>query len=491
MEQQLDILRHGDMLDESGISVETAKAASLYSNSEGVVFPYYDPVKKQFTGFSRTRLDSPNGHVKYIQEAGTGGRLYFPPGAHEDAESNARLLPCFVVEGEKKALALSERLSRRGVVVGLGGVWNWCKKKPFHEGPRPLIDDFAKIKLHGRKVYIIFDSDVATNTSVRQAEEELAKALTDKGANVRLVSLLPLDGDSMGLDDWLVEWKEDWAAALGVLCRRAVFSRIEIPEIVTYGEMLTRTFPPIRILLGSDGFPILNSGGLCYIHSMSGVGKTYFALQMAHCLSTGRPFLGHAGTGTPSRVVFLQAELSGGWFQRRIRSLDRTFGPTKALWVMNGQMTLARPAGYGRHEVMLLPLEQIIQNYKADVLFIDPLQGFMDIPENSTDVNREFQRQLARLRHKYECAIVVTHHDRKQQEGDAMHRMRGSSVISDWADVVFSINRTVIEKEVVPDLLTLEYDKVRHAEGPRPDAMTLKRIRADDRPTPWLTSQQG
>ena len=492
---------HLDTLTDSGITAESAYKAGIMSLSEkdaedlgfhssGMYIPYIDPVTKE-NGFFRFRLDDPGPKgPKYLQVKDSGSHLYFPVLVDDPLLLSRPDMPLFIVEGEKKALSLQQRIMHRGLVVGVGGVWNWCKKERLGGGPRPLIDDFDHITLKGRKVFIVYDSDVATNSQVRKGEAALARSLRAAGADVRLCTVPPSpEGEKYGLDDCLRVWGEDWEAPMRQLCARSIPERVDIPPILGYAQMLAGDFPAIKVILGAEDLPLLNSGGLCYVHSTSGIGKTYFTLQMAHALAEGRDFLGAYQAREPRRVVFLQAELSPGWFQRRIRSLDRMFGHTDNLWVMNGQMDLAVPASYGKYEVSLAPLEEIIKNFRAEVLFIDPLQGYIDIPENSTDVNREFQRQLSKLRHKYECAIVLTHHDRKSGTGEGMHRMRGSSVLSDWADVVLSLERELDgDGRVVPHTLLLNWDKARHAEGPRPDVSRLQRlIAADTRPAPWLT----
>lgn len=496
---------HLDSLSDSGITTENASKAGITSlsagdaekigfRSSGMYIPYWDPASQDVNGFFRFRLDDvePKG-PKYLQAKGSGSRLYFAPLTMNDGNYAACLtrpeFPLFIVEGEKKALSLQQRIMHRGLVVGVGGVWNWCKKERLGGGPRPLIDDFDNIALKGRKVYIVYDSDVATNAHVRKGEDSLARSLRAAGSEVRLCTVPPgSDGEKYGLDDCLREWGEDWETPLVAIVRAALAERVDIPPIIQMGQMLLADYPEIKVILGEDDLPLLNSGGLCYVHSTSGVGKTYFTLQMAHSLSTGRIFLGAYPVRKPRRCLFLQAELSSGWFQRRVRSLNEMFGSTDKLWLMNGQMDLAVPAAYGKYEVNLAPLEEIIKNYRADVIFIDPLQGYLDIPENSTDVNREFQRQLSRLRHRYECAIVLTHHDRKSGQGEGMHRMRGSSVLADWADVVLSLEREVIDDRVVPHTLLLNWDKARHAEGPRPDVSRLQRlVSPDGGSAPWLT----
>jgi hypothetical protein len=524
--------KHLADLSESGIPQNVAEMAGWRSvtdaeameqglgRSSGILIPYFDPEAGDFNGFSRLRLDvvKEDGR-KYTQPAGSGSRLYFPSIMHAlDPDKFSDLLrgrlgdTCnvFIVEGEKKAVALQSRLGERALVVGIGGCWNWTKKdNSFDQETKALVDDFRHISLRNRIVYICMDSDVCTNPNVAKAERELSFALAKAGAKkVRLITLPPSRSRSkMGLDDWLLELGNDWEEEFRKLCRRSLDhtkGRQVIPRIYGYKEMMEHEFPPIRVIMGQDYFPLLNSGGLCYVHSMSGVGKTYFTMQMAHALATGSKFLGEYPTVGPLRVVFLQAELSGGWFQRRMRKLQDFFGEAPNISVLNGQMTFGRCGQYGKFDIDLSALEQIIVSREADVVFIDPLQGYMDLPESNTDANREFQRQLSKLRHKYECAVVVTHHDRKDSSGEGMHRMRGSSVLSDWADVVLSLERefktekdeeTNEKKKIaVPGSVMMDFNKTRHAEGDRPNYATrLRRVDVKGFSTPWLelSPEQG
>jgi hypothetical protein len=376
----------------------------------GLYIPYLEPSSEEFEGFGRLRMDEESDGQKYTQKEGTGSRLYFPAiiRMHEPGEfrrmlrGNGKATNVFIVEGEKKAFSLQQRLGARGLVLGLGGCWNWTKKRvDFDQGSRELIDDFKHVELRDRTVYICFDSDVTSNPNVAKAERELTHALRSAGVGkVRLITLFPhKKKGKVGLDDFLVECGADWEEEFRKLCWKSQLKdRVIVPRILSYEEMLNNRFKPIKVILGHKEFPLLNSGGLCYVHSMSGVGKTYFTMQMAHSLATGSKFLGEYPTAGPMTVVFLQAELSDGWFQKRIRRLNDYYGPADNLLIMNGQMTLGKAGQYGKFDINLSPLEQIIVTQRADVVFIDPLQGYTDIPENNTDANREFQRQLSLLR---------------------------------------------------------------------------------------------
>ena len=55
--------------------------------------------------------------------------------------------------------------------IGLTGVDCWHRKKSSS-----LLPDLERIELKGRKVFIAFDSDAATNSNVRENESLLADA---------------------------------------------------------------------------------------------------------------------------------------------------------------------------------------------------------------------------------------------------------------------------------------------------------------------------
>jgi hypothetical protein len=132
---------------------------------------------------------------------------YFPP-----AGATAKALaepgtPILVTEGEKKAA----RADQDGFAcIALAGVWAWQKKRQRDAddepiGPREPVEGLAAIPWKGRPVYIVFDSDAATNANVNLAEKCLADHLSLVGANVKIVRLpADKDGAKCGLDDYLV-----------------------------------------------------------------------------------------------------------------------------------------------------------------------------------------------------------------------------------------------------------------------------------------------
>jgi len=168
-----------------------------------LIIPYCDQ-NGDYIGFQRVRPDNPRKSrkddrpIKYESPRKSQNRAYFPP--HSDWRGvidDKRMI--LITEGEKK----SAKATQEGFpTIGLAGVWNWKSEAAKVDS---LIPDLDAIDWNGRDVVIAFDSDIATNENIQDAESRLAKQLSIKGAKVR-VARLPAaeDGSKVGLDDYLV-----------------------------------------------------------------------------------------------------------------------------------------------------------------------------------------------------------------------------------------------------------------------------------------------
>jgi hypothetical protein len=141
------------------------------------------------------RLDEQGKPRKYESQRGQPNVLHVP------TRCRARItdpnVDLFITEGWKKAAALA---GIGKTVVGISGVWNWQKD-------HALIPDWQAIlpSLAGRRVFIVFDSDAATNKHVRLAEDTLAGAfLLERGADAFILRIPPEpDGSKNGADDYI------------------------------------------------------------------------------------------------------------------------------------------------------------------------------------------------------------------------------------------------------------------------------------------------
>jgi hypothetical protein len=131
-----------------------------------------------------------SGLIKYLQPRRSGVRIYFPVAALEAVLHSTE--PLYLVEGEKKALAVAQL----GLpAIGICGVEGW-----HLAGSRALHPDLDDAGLNGRAVYVVPDSDVRSKPAVSAAVRRLGDALATRGAEGRLL-LVP--ENYKGIDDYL------------------------------------------------------------------------------------------------------------------------------------------------------------------------------------------------------------------------------------------------------------------------------------------------
>lgn len=205
-----------------------AQVTELYEGHEAspaLRFPYIDPTTGN--GFSdlpgrppfyRLRFFRPPSAFgekepknKYTNEPGFLPHAYFPTLPDVDwasALSDPRT-PLLVTEGELKAACATKH---GFLTIGLGGVSSFGSKKRGVE----FLPELEAVNWQGRRAYVAFDSDAATNKDVKLAENRLTALLSKRGAKVRVLRLPDVydDGRKTGLDDLLVELGPD---ALGEL----------------------------------------------------------------------------------------------------------------------------------------------------------------------------------------------------------------------------------------------------------------------------------
>jgi hypothetical protein len=175
----------------------------------GILIPYFD-INGKKTAFWRFRyLKQPEAKgfsaltkkkpLKYVQAAKSLNEIYLPPVVDWADVAKDPMQPILITEGEFKAACAS--INTEYPTIGLGGVWSWKSKKRKME----VLPEFDLFNWDQRPVYIVYDSDAVTNPMVMQAENALAKALTNLGAEPHVVRL-PMGDDNgkVGLDDFIV-----------------------------------------------------------------------------------------------------------------------------------------------------------------------------------------------------------------------------------------------------------------------------------------------
>ncbi|MGN6544491.1 MAG: phage/plasmid primase, P4 family [Aureliella sp.] len=206
---------HEKHLAESGLKLETIQAAGIYSETNPdkirsligcakptakklgpvIVFPFYDLDGRN--AYARIRPDAPRVHgdrkLKYESPKGQPNQVYLPPGVLPHLDASTELI---ITEGEKKSLAATQA---GFPTLGLVGVYGWKRK-----AESALLPTLERINWKARRVVVAFDSDIATNPNVQDAEKWLCHHLAARGADVKVIRL-PSSGDGKtGLDDYLL-----------------------------------------------------------------------------------------------------------------------------------------------------------------------------------------------------------------------------------------------------------------------------------------------
>jgi putative DNA primase/helicase len=180
-------------LRQVGISVEGSKQVP------GLVLPIRD-VHGDLV-FHQYRPDTPR------QRAGKPAKYELPAKARMVLDAplltqpklNDPAAPLWVTEAPVKADAIC---TAGGVAVGTFGVWGFKGKNL--RGGSTMLACWDWIALKGRTVYLVPDSDVATNPKVAQAVSRLGAALESRGADVRYCTIpTRADGTKVGVDDYL------------------------------------------------------------------------------------------------------------------------------------------------------------------------------------------------------------------------------------------------------------------------------------------------
>jgi hypothetical protein len=152
-----------------------------------LVFPQWgvagEPVGYQVRPDTAPMID---GRIaKYLSPPGAEVRLDIPPPCRELIGSPQ--VPLWVTEGVKKGDALA---SAGLTAVALAGVQMF------------RCDDWERIPLDGRRIFVVFDSDVMLKRPVYDALRSLRAYLTARGASLSYV-YLPTDRGKLGVDDFL------------------------------------------------------------------------------------------------------------------------------------------------------------------------------------------------------------------------------------------------------------------------------------------------
>jgi hypothetical protein len=143
------------------------------------------------------RVDGKGKVIKY--ETPKGARMRLDCAARQRDDLGNPAIGLWVTEGIKK----TDALRTHGLcAIGLLGVSNW--RGANVDGGKVALPDWERVALNNRDVYIVFDSDVATNSQVQRALRRLRGFLASRGAKPVVVLLAANGQNKVGVDDFLL-----------------------------------------------------------------------------------------------------------------------------------------------------------------------------------------------------------------------------------------------------------------------------------------------
>jgi hypothetical protein len=467
LKKQLDYSHQQSLLKESGIDPEVLLPRGYrtvknkvelrqlgFSVSQqrvpALLIPMYSPSGEPVT--RQIRPDNPRHKegkpVKYETPAHSELHLDVHPNQAERVKDPN--VPLWVTEGVKKGDCL---VSHGQCAVALQGVWCWQKGGS-------ALPEWEDIKLHGRPVYVAFDSDVMTKSEVQDALRALVDYLKVRGALVNIVYLPDKEnGGKQGVDDFL--------AAGGTVRELVAYAEDDLRAIPGEVGTLLSEVEPERVEWLWDGrIPL---GKLTILDGDPGLGKSVITIDLAARVTTGRGFPngdvdaldGVGGLGGLGGVVILSAEDGLGDTIRP--RFDAAGGDPHKIVAIS-----TVPDGDGNERNMSIPediatIEKAIRRVDAKLVIVDPLMAFLSGKANYDQDVRKALTPLARMAERTGAAVLVVRHLNKNTGGKAIYRggnsigiigtARSGLVVEEHPDNkdlrVFAVSKSNLAKKAV------------------------------------------
>ena len=198
-------------------------------------------------------------------------------------------------------------------------------------------------------------------------------------------------------------------------------------RIETFADLATLPPQPPFLI---DG--VLPERALTMVYGASGSGKTFIALDMAHAIATGRPWLGRSVK--IGRALYVAAEGAAG-FPGRAQAWHRARGGPS----LDGMRYLREPLAVHepeKRELLCALLEA--DEFRPDLIVIDTASA--NGPPGFDDSKAEHWKAIfdatADLMRTLRCGAVFIHHP-----GHAGDRLRGSYDQIARADVIIRIEK--------------------------------------------------
>jgi len=197
---------------------------------------------------------------------------------------------------------------------------------------------------------------------------------------------------------------------------------------VDINSFLSMNIPPRQCLLS----PWLPSSGLTQVYAYRGVGKTFFALNVAYAVASGNSFLGWR-CAEKKRVLYIDGEMPAADMQERIRTVrgDNQINSDNFKLITPDFQDFAIPNL--ANEESQAELESFTS--EADLIVVDNISTLCRTgKENDSDQWTPVQRWALNMRSEGRSVLFVHHANKNGGQ-------RGTSGREDVLDTVISLKK--------------------------------------------------
>ena len=228
---------------------------------------------------------------------------------------------------------------------------------------------------------------------------------------------------------------------------------ISLPKPKTLGEYPDKIeLAPVLI----DG--LFRKGRKGILTADPKAGKSFFAIEMAICVASGKPFLGRSCV--KSKVCYFNYEIDELEFMQRVRDVAKAMRIDEESFIDNLKVVHMRGMSVPLSAMAGNIIALLLTEYKNtrepfSLIILDPIYKITAGDENSAkDVGR-FCNNLDKIAKEADCAIFYTHHHAKGEQGTkkAMDRGSGSGVFSRDADLMIDLTALEIDGQTKAALM--------------------------------------
>ena len=195
------------------------------------------------------------------------------------------------------------------------------------------------------------------------------------------------------------------------------------------------------------------------VNAASKAGKSYTLIDLALCLSSGRPWIGL--TTEQTRVLYLNFEIDRASFLHRVRSVADAEGITD----LSGLDVLNLRGQSQDIEELTYRLEQAAQAGGYGAIIVDPLYSVFrsnrirNFSENDAAAVAYILGELDRLSTRLGAAIIWAGHYSKGAQGHkaAIDRVSGSGVLGRFPDGILTFTETEADDVFQIDMILRDF----------------------------------